>query len=75
MAYENILEIKVNTNFVDSFREAYPSIKRYTRRKKSALKQERLDYFLISENLPSSVNSTSVQRSYRSDNFMMTLDI
>lgn len=49
-AHEKTLDIKVNSSLVDPFREAYPPIKRYTWRKKSPLRQARLEYFHISEN-------------------------
>ena len=38
-------------NIMDSFRDKYPTLKRYTWRKKIPLKQARLDYFLISANI------------------------
>ena len=42
---------------------------------KSPLKQARLDYFLISEDLLSSVNESIIQESYRSDHSVVLLDI
>ena len=39
------------------------------------IKQARLDYFLISQNLLASVNKSSIEGSYRSDHSMIILDI
>ena len=53
----------------------YPSLRRYTWRKKSPIKQAWLDYFLISQDLLASVNKSSIEGSYRSDHSMIILDI
>ena len=45
MSHKKILEIKENYKLYDPFREAYPSLKRYTWRKKSPLKQSALITF------------------------------
>ena len=74
-AHEKILEIKETFSLYDPFRESYPSQKRYTWRKKTPLKQARLDYFLISENLLSAVNKSTIDESYRSDQSVIILDI
>ena len=74
-AHENILEIKETFSLYDPVRKSHPSQKRYTWRKKTPLKQARLDYFLISENLLSAVNKSTIDESYRSDHSVITLDI
>ena len=74
-SHEKILQIKENYCLVDPFREMYPSLKRYTWRKKSPIQQARLDYFLVSQDLLTSVNKCSIEGSYRSDHSMITLDI
>ena len=74
-SHDTILQIKENYCLVDPFREAYPSLRRYTWRKKSPIKQARLDYFLISQDLLASVNKSSIEGSYRSDHSMIILDI
>ena len=66
--------MKKNYKLYDPFREAYPSLKRYTWRKRSPLKQARLDYFLLSEAMRPSVNKSSIEGSYRSDHSMITLE-
>ena len=63
-SHDTILQIKENYCLVDPFREAYPSLRRYTWRKKSPIKQARLDYFLISQDLLASVNKSSIEGSY-----------
>ena len=63
-----------NYKLYDPFREAYPSLKRYTWRKGSPLKQGRLDFFLLSEAMRPPVNKSSIEGSYRSDHSMITLE-
>ena len=58
---------------VDPFRENFPRLKRYTWRKKNPLKQARLDYFLISENMMQYVKSSRIEMGYRSDHSIVTL--
>ena len=73
-SYDTILQIKENYCLVDPFREAYHSLRRYTW-KKFPIKQARLYYFLISQDLLASVNKSSIEGSYRSDHSMIILDI
>ena len=58
---------------VDPVRENFPRFKRYTWRKKNPLKQARLDYFLISENMMQYVKSSRIEMGYRSDHSIVTL--
>ena len=74
-SHEKILQIKENYCLTDPFRDANPSLRRYTWRKKSPIKQARLDYFLVSQDLLPSVNKTTIEGSYRSDHSMIILDI
>ena len=74
-AHEKIARIKDDHFLIDPFREYSPTTKRYTWRKKTPLKQARLDYFLISDNLLPSVNSCKIENSYRSDHSMISLEI
>ena len=74
-SHDTILQIKENYCLVDPFREAYSFLRRYTWSKKSPIKQARLDYFLISQDLLASVNKSSIEGSYRSDHSMIILDI
>ena len=75
ISHEKILEIKENLNLIDPFREANPKLRRYTWRKKTPLKQARLDYFLMSENLLPSIDKCVIESSYRSDHSMVALHI
>ena len=61
-------------NMIDPFRDKYPTLKRYTWRKKTPLKQARLDYFLISANLMQYVKKCNIDMSYRPDHFVITLE-
>ena len=75
-SHNKILEIKDQCNLLDPFRELNPDTKRFSwRRKSPILKQARLDFFLITENLMSSVNKCSIIPSYRSDHSIITLNI
>ena len=66
-SHQKLLELKNEFNLIDPFRELHPDIKRYSWRRMSPLKQARLDFFLITENLISSVNKCTIEPSYRSD--------
>ena len=72
-AREKVLEIKSTYNLIDPYREYFPTTKRYTWRKLRPLQQSRLDFFLISERLLSSINTCTIETSYRSDHSMVSL--
>ena len=74
-AQAKILEIKSSYNLVDPFREIHPLIRRYTWRRKWPLKQARLDFFLLSEDILASVNKCSIEASYRSAHSVVILEI
>jgi len=74
-AMEKVLEIKESYCLFDPYRESHPNAKRYTWRKKRPLKQARLDYFLVSENLLSSVENSKIEASYRSDHSAIILEL
>ena len=44
----NVIE---ENNLFDTFMELHPSQRRYTWRRKNPLKQSRLDFFLVTENI------------------------
>ena len=62
-----LLEIMSDLDLIDYYRVLNPDKKMYTWRKKNPMKQGRLDYFLISENLTNIVESMSIKSGYRSD--------
>ena len=74
-AKECILTIKEDLSLVDPFRELHEQMKRYTWRKPTPIKQARLDFFLITENLMPSVQKVDILPSYRSDHSTVVLSI
>ena len=74
-ARDKVIEMINTKNMIDPFREMYPDLKRFTWRKKNPLKQARLDYFLISENVMQRVKNSFIDMAYRSDHSMITLVI
>ena len=64
--------IKEN-NLFDTFRELHPYLKRYTWRRKTPLKQSRLDFFLVTENIVNSIKKSQIETGYKSDHSMVTL--
>jgi exonuclease III len=70
-----ILETMEDLDIVDIFRELHPEKYRYTWRRKNPIKLARLDFFLVSSSLLSSVQDCMVDPSYRSDHSMVILTI
>jgi len=70
-----LLEIIDEKGLVDIYREFHEHTQRYTWRKNNPLKQARLDFFLISENLLNSINKADIEPSYRSDHSQISLSI
>ena len=68
----NLIE---NLDLKDVFREIYPEKKRYSWRKKTPIKQARLDFFLVSESLIPSALSVEYENSYRSDHSQALLSL
>ena len=68
----NLIE---NLDLKDVFREIYPEKKRYSWRKKTPIKQARLDFFLVSESLIPSTLSVEYENSYRSDHSPVLLSL
>lgn len=66
-AKEKLLEIMSDLCLIDYYRILNPDKKAYTWRKRNPLKQGRLDYILISENLSNIVENVSIKSGYRSD--------
>ena len=74
-ARQKVLEIIDNKSVIDPFHELYLDKKRYTWRKKSPLKQSRLDFFLISDDLLPSLKDSNIETSYRTDHSIITLNL
>ena len=62
-------------NLKDTFRLLHPSTRRYTWRRKTPIKQSRLDYFLCSDNLCDHIKSSAIKPGYRSDHSIIELKI
>ena len=62
-------------SLVDIFRELHPESKRFTWRKKNPLKQARLDFFLVTNNLEYSISGANVETGYRSDHSPVSIDL
>ena len=60
---------------IDIYRHLHSKTCRYTWRKKNPVKQARLDYFLVSENIVDIIHKCKVKPSYRSDHLTIELDI
>ena len=74
-AREKVMAIKEVYNLIDPFRDLNPDLKRFTRRKKTPLKQSRLDFFLISDSFLTSVQDVKIENSYRSDHSPVVLTL
>ena len=72
---KKIKDMMTEYNLSDMFREIYPDKRKYTWRKFNSIKQARLDYFLVSEELQTVVNDVEIDHSYRSDHSLIILDI
>ena len=66
-AKDQVLDMIEIYNLTDPFRELYPDLKRYTWRKRTTLKQARLDFLLISQSCNHQVHDVKIISSYRSD--------
>ena len=64
---KKIEEIKENLELVDPWRICHPEARRYTWRQSKPVRQSRLDYFLVSDDLFSLMKTTSVIPGYRTD--------
>ena len=60
-------------NFTDAYRHLNGDIKRYTWRKRTPLKQARLDYFIVSDNLVDFLDKCLIHPGYRSDHSIVEL--
>lgn len=62
-------------NLKDFFRENNPNLKKYAWRRKTPVKQARLDFFLISDTLQNMSPMIKIENSYRSDHSPVVLFI
>lgn len=74
-ARNKVLEMIETYAYIDPFRQLHEDLRRYTWRKRSPLKQSRLDFFLISESLLSSLETCTIESSYRSDHSAISMSL
>ena len=75
-AQEPLLNLVINLDLLDIWRELYPEMRRYTWRRNTPLQQSRLDFFLlISDLLSTFVTNADIKARYRTDHSMITLTL
>ena len=74
-AREKVFDLCADLNLIDIWREMNLDKRQYTWRKPQPLKQARLDFYLISENLFTLVKLTQIEYGYRSDHSAITLSL
>ena len=74
-AREILLNIINTKHLIDPFRDEHADLRRYTWRRKQPFQQARLDFFLISEDLLTSVKKCIIENSYRSDHCPVLLSL
>ena len=75
-AQKQVLTMKENLNLIDAWRANNPDVKRFTwRQSGQSLKQSRLDFFLISEDLYNQTSLVDIKASYKSDHSPVQLNI
>ena len=74
-ARDKILDICVEYNLIDIWRELNMERRQFSWRTKNGNKHARLDFFLISENLFIETEEVDIRPGYRSDHSMITLTL
>ena len=70
-----IFDIMDRMDLVDIYRKVYPEKRQYTWRRFNTIQQSRLDFFLISDSLVTSVKNVDIISGYRSDHSIVSLSI
>ena len=70
-----LVDSMIKYEFIDIFRELYPDKRMYTWRKFNSVKQARLDYFMLSQDLLMEVDNVKNINSYRSDHTPVILSL
>ena len=65
----------LDLNIVDYYRVIFPEKRSFTWRKRNPIKQARLDYFLIADQLQNIVTNIFTQPSYRSDHSAVIIEL
>ena len=74
-AREQLLNLMLSYNLIDCWRENHLENKEYTWFRRNPVKKARLDFFLISENLFTDVESTKILPGYRTDHSLIHIAI
>ena len=70
-----VKDIMSNLDLVDIFREINPDKKQFTWKRINSTQQGRLDFFLISDTLLTTIKGTNITTGYRSDHSIVTIEI
>ena len=62
-------------NLVDVWRAQHDTVRQYTWHTKNFEKQSRLDFFLVSESLVSSISDSNIEPGYRTDHSIISIDV
>jgi exonuclease III len=74
-AREVVLDMIIECNLIDCWREQFLEKRQYTWFKRNPIKKARLDFFLISNNLFTDMSSVDIVPGYRTDHSMILLSI
>lgn len=74
-AREYVLKMINENNLTDPFRENNPLSRRYTWRRKNPIKQARLDFFLLAEEISSTHNVSKIEPGYKTDHSIIRLSL
>ena len=70
-----VLHMMSELDLIDIFRHLFPDKRRFTWRRRCPVKQARLDFFLVSDNMTDIISNCDVKPRYRSDHSIIELDI
>ncbi len=74
-ASEQVLNLKHHLNVVDPWRIYNPQLRRYTWFRKNPVKKARLDFFLISKELMSYIENSTILPGYLTDHSLVLLEL
>ena len=72
---DTVIELMNTFDLKDTFRLMHPFLRRYTWRRKTPLRQARLDYFLVSHPMHDIITNCSINPGYRSDHSSLQIKI
>lgn len=73
-SHDKVQELIENFDLVDPWRICYPTEKQFTWRQHTPVKQSRIDYFLVSEDLYSVMRKTKIIPGYKTDHSATVFD-